>query len=134
LYRYGKKFDPNDKQLKYFLPKKLLLSPQKYELGIRDTRSGIRDPKELIPDTGFRVKKAPDPQYCHQHVLTWQPVFLSVFILALLILCLLVISCTVLYGTVPIQKYRLIFGSYIIEEHGKTYNTQRFVNTVQLYL
>jgi hypothetical protein len=44
-------------ELYNFLPKKLLLSSQKYGFGIRDPRSG----KNLfrIPDPG--VKKAPDP-------------------------------------------------------------------------
>jgi hypothetical protein len=59
-----KKFGPIFKELKNFLPKKLSLSSQKYGFGIRDPRSGIRDPgsgKNLfrIPNPG--VKKAPDP-------------------------------------------------------------------------
>ncbi len=45
---------------KNFLPKKLSISSQKYGVGIRDPRSGIR--KKPIPDPGSRgVKKAPDP-------------------------------------------------------------------------
>jgi hypothetical protein len=46
------------------LPKELSLSSQKYELGIRDPRSGIRDPetkRHRIPD--------PDPQHWFEH---WQ--------------------------------------------------------------
>jgi hypothetical protein len=63
-----KKFGPNFKELWNFLPKKLSLSSQKYEFGIRDPGSEIRDPGSginlfRIPDPG--VKKAqsriPDP-------------------------------------------------------------------------
>jgi hypothetical protein len=39
------KFGSTDKELQYFLPKKLSLSSQKYGLGIRDPRSGIRNPR-----------------------------------------------------------------------------------------
>jgi hypothetical protein len=64
-----KKFGPNFKELWNFLPKKLSLSSQKYELGIRDPGSEIRDPgvkKAPIPDPGSQipdpgVKKAPIP-------------------------------------------------------------------------
>ncbi len=44
----------------FFLPQKLSLCSQKYEFGIRDPRSGIRN--KPIPDPGSRgIKKAPDP-------------------------------------------------------------------------
>jgi hypothetical protein len=52
-----KKFRPNFKELNNFLPKKLLLSSQKYEFGIRDP--GFRINLFRIPDPG--VKKALDP-------------------------------------------------------------------------
>jgi hypothetical protein len=47
-----------------FLPKKFSICSQIYGFGIRDPRSGIRDPEKTyseswIPDPG--VKKAPDP-------------------------------------------------------------------------
>jgi hypothetical protein len=59
-----KKFGPNFKELRNFLPKKLSHSSQKYEFGIRDTRSGIRN--KPIPDPGSRGQKGtgsqiPDP-------------------------------------------------------------------------
>ncbi len=59
-----KKFGPIFKELLKFLPKKFSICSQIYGFGIRDPRSGIRDPgsgKNLfrIPDPG--VKKAPDP-------------------------------------------------------------------------
>jgi hypothetical protein len=47
-----KKYGPNFKELWNFLPKKLSLSSQKYEFGIRDPRSGIRN--KPIPDPGSR--------------------------------------------------------------------------------
>ncbi len=53
-----KKFEPNFKELWNFLPKKLSISSQKYEFGIRDPRSGIQESKgtqSRIPD--------PDPQH-----------------------------------------------------------------------
>jgi hypothetical protein len=40
-----KKFEPNFKELWNFLPKKLSLSSQKYEFGIRDPGFEIRDPE-----------------------------------------------------------------------------------------
>ncbi len=57
-----KKFRPNFKELRNFIPKKLSQSSQKYEFGIRDPGSGIRN--KPIPDPGSRIqglKKAPDP-------------------------------------------------------------------------
>jgi hypothetical protein len=50
-----KKFGPNFKELRNFLPKKLSQSFQKYEFGIRDPRSGIRN--KPIPDPGSRGQK-----------------------------------------------------------------------------
>ncbi len=64
LICWRKKFGPIFQKLLKFLPKKL--SPKYMGLGsgIRDPRSGIRDPEKTysgsqIPDPG--VKKAPDP-------------------------------------------------------------------------
>jgi hypothetical protein len=54
-----KKFGPNFKELWNFLPKKLSLSSQKYEFGIRNPRSGIRN--KPIPDPGSRRQKGPNP-------------------------------------------------------------------------
>ncbi len=55
-----KKFGPNFKELWNFLPKKLPLSSQKYEFGIRDPRSGIQASKRYwISD--------PDPQHWFYH-------------------------------------------------------------------
>jgi len=45
---YIKNFMPNDNELKYFLPKKLLLSFQKYGSSIRDPRSR----QKTYPDPG----------------------------------------------------------------------------------
>jgi hypothetical protein len=45
-----KKPEPVDKILQYFLPKKVVISCQKYGFG-------IRDPKKLIPDLGFKCQK-----------------------------------------------------------------------------
>jgi hypothetical protein len=38
LNRFRKKFEPTDKELKYYLPKRVSLSSQKYGLRIRDTQ------------------------------------------------------------------------------------------------
>jgi hypothetical protein len=61
-----KKFGPNFKELWNFLPKKLSLSSQKYEFGIRDPGSEIRDPGSginlfRIPDPGVKKDPIPDP-------------------------------------------------------------------------
>jgi hypothetical protein len=59
-----KKFVPNFKELWNFLPKKLSLSSQKYEFGIRDPGSGIN--LFRIPDPGVKKDPIPDPdpQHC----------------------------------------------------------------------
>jgi hypothetical protein len=62
-----KKFGTIFKELLIFLLKKLSLSSQKYGIGIRDPRSGIR--KKPIPDPGSSGQKGsripdPDPQHC----------------------------------------------------------------------
>jgi hypothetical protein len=54
-----KKSGPVFKELWNLLPKKLSLSSQKYEFGIRDPRFGIRN--EPIPDPGSRGQKGPNP-------------------------------------------------------------------------
>jgi hypothetical protein len=61
-----KKFGPNFKELWNFVPKKLSLSSQKYEFGIRDPGSEIRDPGSginlsRIPDPGVKKAPIPDP-------------------------------------------------------------------------
>jgi hypothetical protein len=52
----------------------LSLSSQKYEFGIRDPRSGIRDPEETYSGSRIQVSKNtqsripdPDPQHCLRH-------------------------------------------------------------------
>ncbi len=57
LNRCTEKFEPIDKKIEYFLPKKLSLNSQKYELAIRDLKKPF--PGSRIPDPG--VKKTPDP-------------------------------------------------------------------------
>jgi hypothetical protein len=54
-----KKFGPVLKE--NFLLKNLSLSSEKYGVGIRDLRSGIRKKPILDYGSGSRVKKAPDP-------------------------------------------------------------------------
>jgi hypothetical protein len=53
-----KKIWANFQRIIELLPKKLSLSSQKYEFGIRDPRSGIRDPEKNL----FRIPD-PDPQH-----------------------------------------------------------------------
>jgi hypothetical protein len=55
-----KKFGPVFKELLNFLPKNLSLSSEKYGVGIRDPRSGIRKKTYSGSGSGSRVKKAPD--------------------------------------------------------------------------
>ncbi len=57
------------KKYKTFYPKKLSLSSQKYGFGIRDPRSGIRDPAKTysgspIPGSKRHRIPDPDPQHC----------------------------------------------------------------------
>jgi hypothetical protein len=52
LNRYRETFEPVQNELYFF--KKLSLSSQKYGFGIRDPRSGIRDPEKPLPDSGSR--------------------------------------------------------------------------------
>ncbi len=59
-----KKFQPNFKELWNVLPKKLSLSSQKYEFGIRDPRSGIN----LFRIPGSKRQRIPDPDPQH-----WDP-------------------------------------------------------------
>ncbi len=54
----------------------VVTSSQKYEFGIRDPRSGIRN--KPIPDPGSRGQKDtqswipdPDPQHCYQESFLW---------------------------------------------------------------
>ncbi len=57
-----KKIWPIFQELLKFLPKKLSPSAQKYGFGIRDPRSGIRDPeKNLSRIQGSKRHRIPDP-------------------------------------------------------------------------
>jgi hypothetical protein len=68
LICWRKKFGPIFQELLKVLPKKLSPSPQKYGFGIRDPRSGIRDPEKTYSwsrgkkGTGSRIPD-PDPQH-----------------------------------------------------------------------
>ncbi len=68
-----KKFEPIFKELLKFLPKKFSICSQIYGFGIRDPRSGIRDPEKTYsgsriqdPDPGVKKERVPDPdpQHC----------------------------------------------------------------------
>ncbi len=73
-----KKFDQFSKNLKNFLPKKLLLSSEKYGFGIRDLRFGMRYPGKTY--SGSRIegsKRHPIPDPNPQHCLDIHPQHIS---------------------------------------------------------
>ncbi len=64
-----KNVEPIFRELYNFLPKKLSQSSKKYWLGIRDPRSGIRDPEKTYSGSLIQGSKRhripdPDPQHC----------------------------------------------------------------------